>query len=213
MKTPWIAFLAFVLSALASPAQGSGPAGLDAVPQSLHETVLSAIERSGTPALGTDAKDVVLSWAAAPQDRAATGSAEALRVRWPMGGGRKTLRLTFRQPISTAGIAKTLSFWLEGPGQGRLSGAVIVRDIHGIEYDLPAFDDAGSGFRRVTLPVPPFVAQSDAYLPSQGGITVLGFAFTAEGRADVLFGLDMLGATVDTFYLDSADEDAMKDWW
>jgi hypothetical protein len=73
-----------------------------------------------------------------------------------------------------------------------------------------------SGWRRLTVPIPPDIQQRDIHYSDQGGIEVLGFVIEpdlleAYGSYYVYF--DDLRALTDLFSEESRDPDDMVDSW
>lgn len=119
------------------------------------------------------------------------------------------------RPIPVPGIVKTLSVWVVGRNfQHRLS--VLLRDIDGDLVILDMGQLNFSGWKKMTVAVPPTVRQQDVHYPHLSGIEITGFLITpnlleAYGSYYVYF--DGLRVTTDLFLEESRDPDDMADGW
>ncbi|MCX7024815.1 MAG: hypothetical protein NT080_09370 [Spirochaetes bacterium] len=189
--------------------------------ESLKNIVLDAIENEPGRSLSADSKDIVLSWLpagpelAAAQEREHPGRSNTsfLRVAVPGGVGTRRFRLLFPVRPSVPGIVKLVSFWMTGPESGAVSCALIVRDIHGIEYELPVSVRAEPGVKYCSASIPPGIPQLDGYLPGQLGLSVAGFVMTCRGSPAMTFGLDLMDATADFFFATDREVDSMEGTW
>lgn len=119
------------------------------------------------------------------------------------------------RPIPVPGIAKTLSVWVVGRNfNHQLS--VMLRDINGelVVLDLGRLNF--SGWKQMTVAIPPTVRQQDVHYPHLSGIEVVGFMITPDllqtfGSYYIYF--DALRATTDLFLEESRDSDDMVDSW
>jgi hypothetical protein len=126
-----------------------------------------------------------------------------------------SLYVEANRPLAVPGIAKTLSVWVVGRNfNHRLH--VVIRDFTGQLSVLQMGRLNFSGWRRLTVPIPPDIQQRDIHYSDQGGIEVLGFVIEpdlleAYGSYYVYF--DDLRALTDLFSEESRDPDDMVDSW
>jgi hypothetical protein len=125
-----------------------------------------------------------------------------------------TVRL--REPVAVPGICKEIRCHVRG-NDSYTAFVVIVRDIYGTEYKIPAdwrkaASSPFSGWKEVTASVPNYIAQADTLRISHVGIEFAGFEFVTSGSGDpVVF--DLLTAVTDVFDLQSGDADSVNARW
>jgi hypothetical protein len=119
------------------------------------------------------------------------------------------------RPLAVPGIAKTLSVWVVGRNfNHRLY--VVLRDFTGQTSVLHMGRLNFSGWRQLTVPIPPNINQRDIHYTNQGGIEVVGFVIEPDlletyGSYYVYF--DDLRALTDLFSEEARDPDDMVDSW
>lgn len=119
------------------------------------------------------------------------------------------------RPLAVPGIVKTLSVWVVGRNfNHRLS--VVIEDYFGNVNILPMGLLNFSGWKQLTVAVPPTVDQRNPHYNTQTGIKILGFVIDTDleetyGTYYVYF--DDLRAVTDLFAEESRDPDDMVDGW
>ena len=120
-----------------------------------------------------------------------------------------------RRPLAVPGIAKTISVWVVGRNfNHRLH--VVLRDQFGTQLQLYMGRLNFSGWKQLTVAIPPTVNQQSAHYQSQSGIEIIGFLIEPDllqtfGQYYVYF--DDLRVLTDLFSEQSRDVDDMVDSW
>lgn len=129
--------------------------------------------------------------------------------------GAVTVSLRPVRPIAVPGIVKTLSVWVVGRNfQHQLN--IVVEDFFGNVNVLPLGTLNFSGWKELTVAIPPTVDQRNAHFNTETGLRILGF--TIDAAIDEAYGtyyvyFDDLRATTDLFAEVSRDPDDMVDNW
>ncbi len=129
--------------------------------------------------------------------------------------GSVAVSLRPNRPLAVPGIVKTLSLWVVGRNfNHRLS--IVLEDYHGNVNVLPMGELNFSGWKQMTVAIPPTLEQRNPHYNTETGIKILGFVIDADinqayGTYYVYF--DDLRATTDLFAEVSRDPDDMIDNW
>lgn len=119
------------------------------------------------------------------------------------------------RPLQAPGITKTISMWVVGRNfNHRLS--VVVADYFGNVNILSMGKLNFSGWKRMTVAVPPTIVQRDYHYNDRMGLQILGFLIEPDlmetyGTYYVYF--DDLRVYTDLFAEESRDQDDMPDSW
>ncbi|MFO8063205.1 MAG: flagellar filament outer layer protein FlaA [Spirochaetota bacterium] len=119
------------------------------------------------------------------------------------------------RPLAIPGIAKTLSVWVVGRNFNH-NLYVVLRNFSGDTSVLHMGRMNFSGWRQLSVPIPPDIEQRDVHYSDQGGIEIIGFIIEPDllesyGSYYVYF--DDLRAQTDLFSEESRDPDDMQDSW
>jgi len=129
--------------------------------------------------------------------------------------GAVTVSLIPVRPLAVPGIVKTLSVWVVGRNfQHELN--VVVEDYFGNVNVLPMGRLNFSGWKQLTVAIPPTLDQRNPHYNTETGLKILGFTIDADineayGTYYVYF--DDLRAVTDLFAEESRDPDDMVDNW
>lgn len=129
--------------------------------------------------------------------------------------GAATISLRPVRPIAVPGIVKTLSVWVVGRNfNHRLS--IVLEDYFGNVNVLPMGRLNFSGWKQLTVAVPPTLMQRNPHYVTETGIRIRGFVIDTAieetyGTYYVYF--DDLRAVTDLFGEESRDPDDMVDSW
>ncbi len=129
--------------------------------------------------------------------------------------GFNTFSLFPVRPIPIEGITKTLSVWVVGRNMNHLL-TVLVEDYFGNRAELTMGRLNFSGWKKMTVAVPPSIRQRDFHYNDRRGIKVLGFKIETDpleafGTYYVYF--DGMRAVTDLFSSEARDQDDMADVW
>lgn len=129
--------------------------------------------------------------------------------------GPVSMSLVPARPLAVPGIVKTISVWVVGRNFNH-SLSLVVEDYYGNVNVLPMGRLNFSGWKQLTVAIPPTMMQRNPHYNQQTGIKVLGFVIDADilesyGTYYVYF--DDLRAVTDLFAEESRDEDDMVDNW
>ncbi len=129
--------------------------------------------------------------------------------------GATTISIEPSRPMQVPGIVKTLSVWVVGRNfNHRLN--VVVGDYYGNRMVLNMGRLNFSGWKQLTVAIPPGIRQRSAHYNQQTGIQILGFVIEPDmmeafGTYYVYF--DDMRAVTDLFAEESRDPDDMVDSW
>ena len=135
--------------------------------------------------------------------------------------GVNSIYITAVRPLPIEGITKTISVWVAGRNQDH-DIYVLVQDYFGHNYELYLGNLGFSGWKQMTLAVPPSpdvehgIVQSSAYYGDKPGLRILGFRIDCNpmlARGTYYIYFDDLRAITDLFELQNRDEDDMPDNW
>lgn len=119
------------------------------------------------------------------------------------------------RPLQAPGITKTISMWVVGRNFNHLL-SVVVADYFGNVNILSMGKLNFSGWKRMTVAVPPTIVQRDYHYNDRMGLQILGFLIEPDlmetyGTYYVYF--DDLRVYTDLFAEESRDGDDMLDSW
>lgn len=119
------------------------------------------------------------------------------------------------KPLPIAGIAKTMSVWVAGRNNNHMLSMMIL-DYFGNPKELTIGKLNFSGWKKLTVAIPPNIVQKDYHYTNINGIKFAGFRVDCDpadtyGSYYVYF--DDLRAVSDLFTEESRDVDDMADGW
>ena len=119
------------------------------------------------------------------------------------------------KPLPVAGITKTLSVWVVGRNMSHML-SVIISDYFGNRAEITMGKLNFSGWKKLTVAVPPNIVQRDFHYGDRMGIKILGFKVDTDplesfGTYYIYF--DDLRAMTDLFAENSRDPDDIADVW
>lgn len=129
--------------------------------------------------------------------------------------GHKNIVITPARPLPIEGICKTISVWVVGRNFNH-ELSIIVSDYFGKVTYLRMGKLNFSGWKKLTVAIPPRIKQNDYHYNSKNGVKFLGFRIEtdpAESYGQYYLYLDDLRAVTDLFPEQSRDEDDMIDSW
>ena len=125
------------------------------------------------------------------------------------------------QPIPIEGVTKTVSLWVAGRNQSHTI-TLLLRDYFLREYEVLVGDLAFSGWKKLTVTIPPSpdgergIVQSSAYYGDRPGLSIVGFRIDCnpmQARGTYYLYFDDLRAVTDLYDYENQDPDAMMDNW
>jgi hypothetical protein len=129
--------------------------------------------------------------------------------------GLNTFALFPARPLPVEGITKTISVWVVGRNMNhRLT--LLIEDFFGHRAELTMGSLNFSGWRKLTVAVPPSIKQRDFHYNDRMGIKVLGFLVETDpleafGTYYIYF--DDMRAWTDLYAAETRDPDDMADVW
>ncbi|MCL2705179.1 MAG: flagellar filament outer layer protein FlaA [Spirochaetaceae bacterium] len=119
------------------------------------------------------------------------------------------------RPIPIPGITKTISVWVAGRNNNNILN-IILLDYHNQPKELVMGKLNFSGWKKLTVAVPPEIVQKDFHYPNVNGLRFGGFRVDCDlidtyGVYYIYF--DDLRAVTDLFSEESRDVDDMSDGW
>ncbi|MCG8480662.1 MAG: flagellar filament outer layer protein FlaA [Spirochaetales bacterium] len=232
-KSAFVSVLLMCVMALSLAAQETlpdpGDLGLDTAQQNLQEISIDRFEDPGfwLSSIPAD-RGLILHRrvAGGPDDKQPIpGEVEAgvqatdenvigMRVNFYRRGAT-TISLRPARPLAVPGIVKTLSLWVVGRNTNHQL-SIVLEDYFGNVNVLPLGRLNFSGWKQMTVAVPPSLRQRDSHYTVETGIRVLGLVIDTDineayGTFYVYF--DDLRAITDLFAEESRDPDDMVDNW
>jgi hypothetical protein len=203
--------------------------GTDTAQQALQEVSISKFEDPGFWRVYMPIDQGVVSYRrleGAPADKEPIPEEEELGIeeadRFVLGvkaeffrRGSTSIYVQPTRPLAVPGIAKTISVWVVGRNFNHLL-RVVIADYFGNTNVLNMGTLNFSGWKKLTVAVPPTVQQRNYHYTDRMGIQILGFIVEPAlletfGTYYVYF--DSLRVTTDLFAEESRDEDDMVDSW
>ena len=233
MKKIFLAFAATLLFGTLAYAQDTKPdpakIGVDSAQQRLKEQYVSKFEDPGFWRVSVPSDAGVISGRRlnghpADQkpiaDEANAGIKEAdqyvLGVKTEFyGRTNTTIMVEPLRPMPVPGITKTISVWVIGRNNNHRLG-ILVEDNFGNRNLLPMGKLNFSGWKQITVAVPPTLVQRNPHYIGQTGIKIMGFVIEPEltetiGSYFIYF--DDLTVVTDLFAEESRDPDDIPDSW
>jgi hypothetical protein len=119
------------------------------------------------------------------------------------------------KPLPVEGITKTVSVWVVGRNTNHIL-KIILEDQFGHTAHLTMGKLNFSGWKKLTVAIPPTLVQRDFRYTNKLGIKIAGFRIECDPTAtygSYYIYFDDLRATTDLFAEESRDEDDMPDGW
>ncbi|SIQ88485.1 Flagellar filament outer layer protein Flaa [Alkalispirochaeta americana] len=129
--------------------------------------------------------------------------------------GAATVSLRPVRPLAVPGIVKTLSVWVVGRNFNH-ELSIVIEDYFGNVNVLPMGRLNFSGWKQLTVAVPPSVVQRNPHYNTETGIRIRGLVvntFIPETYGSYYVYFDDLRAVTDLFAEESRDPDDMIDNW
>jgi hypothetical protein len=231
MKRALILAILVLSAAVLFAQQNADPEGIgrDTAQQRLQEVSISKFEDSGFWRVYMPIDQGVIEgrrFEGTPNDKEALPEEEALGIATPddyvlgvkasfFRRGNAEIYVQPIRPLQVPGITKTISMWVVGRNfNHRLN--VVVADYFGNVNILDMGKLNFSGWKRMTVAVPPSIVQRDYHYNDRMGLQVMGFIIEPDlmetyGTYYVYF--DDLRAYTDLFAEESRDPDDMVDSW
>ncbi|MCK5737210.1 MAG: flagellar filament protein FlaA [Spirochaetaceae bacterium] len=119
------------------------------------------------------------------------------------------------RPLPIEGITKTISVWVAGRNANHRM-ELLVSDHFGHDAVIPMGKLNFSGWKKMTVTIPPHIIQRDYHYNDRMGLTIDGFNIKCNidetyGRYYIYF--DDIRAVTDLFAEESRDTDDMPDAW
>ena len=137
-----------------------------------------------------------------------------LKVQY-YGRGHKQFALTPARPIPIEGICKTVSVWVVGRNFNHTL-KLLVEDQFGTYAELNMGKLNFSGWKNLTIAIPPHIRQKDYHFSNRMGIKFLGFKVETdpvESYGTYYIYFDGLRAVTDLFAEENRDQDDFTDAW
>ena len=119
------------------------------------------------------------------------------------------------RPLAIEGITKTLSVWVVGRNFNHVL-KIMLYDYFGNYQELTFGKLNFTGWKKLSLAVPPHIAQTDYHYATRNGLKFIGFKIECDmmesyGKYYIYF--DDLSAVTDLFLESNLDPDDMQDIW
>lgn len=233
MKKIFLAFAATLLFGTLAYAQDSTPnpakIGVDSAQQRLKEISINKFEDPGfwKVSIPLDAGIITARRLnGSPADKKVLADEQAAGIketdRYVLGVkaeyfGRTNTTISIEpiRPLAVPGITKTISVWVIGRNNNHRLG-ILVEDFFGNRNLLPMGKLNFSGWKQITVAVPPTLQQRNPHYNNFMGVKILGFVIEPEltetiGSYFVYF--DDLRVVTDLFAEENRDPDDIADSW
>ena len=120
-----------------------------------------------------------------------------------------------QRPMAIEGITKTMSIWVIGRNFNHTL-KIVLSDYFGRVRELTFGKLNFTGWKKLTVAIPPSVVQTDYHYTDRNGIKFLGLRVDcdlAESHGKYYLYLDDLSAVTDLFLESNLDEDDIADIW
>jgi len=129
--------------------------------------------------------------------------------------GPKTFAIYPVRPLPVEGICKTVSVWVVGRNFNHVL-KLMVEDQYGGYAEITMGKLNFSGWKKLTVAIPPSLRQKDYHFTAKAGIKILGFKILTdpiESYGSYYIYFDDLRAVTDLFAEEDRDVDDMVDSW
>lgn len=129
--------------------------------------------------------------------------------------GQNVFSISPIKPIPIAGTTKIISVWVVGRNYNH-ELKIILADFYGQRVELSMGKLNFSGWRKISVAVPPQLVQSDFHYTAKEGLKFLGLKIECnpeEAFGTYYFYFDDISAETDLFSVKIRDEDDMDDGW
>lgn len=135
--------------------------------------------------------------------------------------GINSFYITAARPLPVEGITKTVSVWVAGRNQPH-NLYLLVQDYFGNNFELYMGNLAFSGWRKLTVAVPPSpdgergIVQQSFYFGDKPGLRIIGFRVDCDpiyARGAYYIYFDDLRVVTDLYDVENRNEDDMIDNW
>ena len=119
------------------------------------------------------------------------------------------------RPIPIEGICKTISLWVVGRNYEHTL-KIILRDFYGRIAELTIGKLNFSGWKKMTVAIPPSLAQADLHYNNNMGLQIEGFRIECDAKDTIgtyYIYMDDLRAYTDLFSENNRDPDDIPDVW
>ncbi len=119
------------------------------------------------------------------------------------------------RPLAVPGITKTLSMWVVGRNFNHVL-KVVIQDIFGRKAYIPLGKLNFSGWKKMTVAIPPTVQQRNVHYNNLVGIKILGFVLEPDMLQTIgsyFLYMDDLRVVTDLFAEENRDADDIADNW
>jgi len=226
-----LTLIVLAIPAFAQSTSAPNPAqiGVDTAQQALKEISVSKFEDPGMWRVFMPIDEGIIEsrrFAGAPADRKPIPDEQKLGIagedKYVLGvkaqffrRGDASIFVEPTRPLAIPGITKTVSVWVVGRNFNSMLKLVIQDQFGNVDVlDMGLMNF--TGWRQLTVAIPPNIQQRDVHYPGRGGISVLGFIIKPNmletyGSYYVYF--DDLRAVTDLFADLSRNKDDIPDTW
>lgn len=205
--------------------------GNDSARQSLREVSVDLFEREGSWNASISPDNGIIStrlFTGSPlgkqplEENADVEDSKVLGVKAEFfRRGINSFYITAARPLPVEGITKTVSVWVAGRNQPH-DLYLLVQDYFGNNFELYMGNLAFSGWRKLTVAVPPSpdgergIVQQSFYFGDKPGLRIIGFRVDCDpiyARGAYYIYFDDLRVVTDLYDVENRNEDDMIDNW
>ena len=129
--------------------------------------------------------------------------------------GKNSFTIYPMRPLGIEGISKTISVWVVGRNFNHTL-KILLSDYFGQIMELTLGKLNFTGWKKMTVAVPPGIVQTDYHYTDRNGLKFVGFKVDCdllESRGRYYIYFDDLTAVTDLFLESNLDRDDMEDIW
>jgi len=240
-KITWTILIVFIVSFASFAQQADRPVGepdpnklgIDSAQQNLEDITITKFEDAGFWFATIPRDQGIISWrrlegepiARANLDAERMKNEEALNIpkgKYVLGvrvdfykRGMNAFNIYPMRPLAIEGIAKTISVWVIGRNFNHTL-KIILSDYFGRTQALTLGKLNFTGWKRMTVAIPPGIVQTDYHYVNNNGLKFIGFVVECdllETRGRFYLYFDDMSAVTDLFLESNLDRDDMEDIW
>ncbi|RKX78653.1 MAG: flagellar filament protein FlaA [Spirochaetes bacterium] len=129
--------------------------------------------------------------------------------------GMRTFVIKPVKPLPVEGICKTVSVWVVGRNMNHML-KLLISDYFGKAAEITMGKLNFSGWKKLTVAIPPHIVQKDYHYSNKTGITIEGFKIETdpmESYGNYYIYFDALRVVTDLFSEETRDRDDLPDSW
>ncbi len=200
--------------------------GIDSAQQKLKEVTITKFEDAGfwwVTMPGDQGNTILRRFEGAPAEKEPVPDEETIGIdpgKYVLGvkvkfyrRGMSRFAILPSRPLPVPGICKTISLWVVGRNTNHTL-KLLISDYYGMRKEITVGKLNFTGWRKMTVAVPPHIKQDDYHYGNKNGIKIYGFRIDCdpvEATGVYYIYFDDLRVVTDLFTEENRDKDDMND--